>query len=98
MGVTLAELTADHFSPLIGETLTFQRPAPAAGSEPARMKLLEVKRHKASVAIRREPFSLFFAMKHQEPLGDGLHRFVHPGFEPSDLLISRVTAPKYEAL
>lgn len=96
----LADLTADLFTPLVGQTIVFERPPEpdASATEPARMKLLDVSRSAKSPAVRREPFSLLFVMKDQRPLGMGLHRLLHPSFEPADLLVSRVTAPKYEAI
>jgi Domain of unknown function (DUF6916) len=97
--VGLADFTADLFAPFTGQTLVFERPsapdAPAA--EPARMLLLEVKRGSPIPGFRRQPFSLLFVMKDQAPLGAGLHRLIHPGIEPSELLVSRVTVPKYQA-
>lgn len=97
--VALGDFTADLFMPLIGQKLIFERPADAEVSttEPARLELLEVKPGKKSPALRREPFSLLFVLKDQEQLGNGLHRLRQPGFEAAELLISRVTAPKYEA-
>lgn len=95
----LADLTAELFEPFIGQTITFERPAANGGTplEPARMQLLEVKRGPKSPALRREPFSLFLVMKDQPPLGTGLHRLTHLECESADLLVTRVTAPKYEA-
>ncbi len=60
------------------------------------MRLLEVERHRRQPGLAREPFSLLFVMHDQHPLGRGLHTLLHPEFEPCDLLISRVTAPKHE--
>jgi hypothetical protein len=98
--VGLPDFTAELFDPLLGQTVVFERPADPANIslEPARMTLLEVKRGHKSPALRREPFSLFFVLKAQPPLGVGLHRLMQPGFEPTDILVTRVTAPKYEAL
>ncbi|HTP36316.1 MAG TPA: hypothetical protein VMJ75_29280 [Candidatus Acidoferrales bacterium] len=95
----LADLTAELFEPFIGQAITFERPAAngEAPLEPARMQLLEVKRGHNSPALRREPFSLFLVMKDQPPLGPGLHRLAHSTCESADLLVTRVTAPKYEA-
>jgi hypothetical protein len=98
--VGLADYTADHFLPLVGETLVFERPndGTAPVTEPARMKVLEVKRGPQSPAVRREPFSVLFVMKDQPELGAGLHRLIQAGLEPADLLITRVTVPKYQAI
>jgi hypothetical protein len=94
--VSVVDFTADLFEPLIGQALVFGRPG--EDEAPVRLNLLEVKRGKKSPAVRREPFSLFFVLKDQAPLGDGLHRLLQPGCEEADLLVSRVTAPRYEAL
>jgi hypothetical protein len=98
--VALADLTVEMFVPLVGKTLVFERPAhpDASPVNAVRMKLLEAKRGVKSPAVRREPFSLLFALQDQPPLGLGLHRLLHPDFEPSDLLITRVIAPKYQAV
>lgn len=98
--IGLADFAADRFEALVGQTIVFERPADSGTSamEAASMRLLEVKRGAKSPAVRREPFSVLFAMKDQPPLGPGLHRLAHPDFEPAELLITRVMAPKYEAL
>ena len=98
--VGLADVTASLFEPYLGQTMVFERLVDADGtvSEPAHMTLLEVRRGIKSPAMRREPFSLLFAMKDQSPLGSGLHRLVHLGCEPADLLVSRVNVPKYQAI
>jgi hypothetical protein len=98
--VGLAELTADLFQPYVGQPVVFERPADSDTAEeepPARMTLLEVHRGTPSPALRRTPFSLLFVMKDQAPLSLGLHRLMFPGCEPADLLLSRVTVPKYQA-
>lgn len=98
--VDLANFTAELFEPCIGQVFVFERPTDSGGAavEPARMMLLEVRRGVRSPALRREPFSLFFVMKDQAPLSEELHRLVHPGCEAADLLVTRVTAPKYQAM
>jgi hypothetical protein len=97
--VDLAELTAELFDPYVGQMMVFERPAGSEAEEepPARMTLLEVHRGIPSPALRRVPFSLLFVMKDQAELSFGLHRLILSGHTPVELLISRVTVPKFQA-
>jgi hypothetical protein len=89
----MIEFSADHFLPLVGAMFTWRAEGSRAESN---MRLLEVERFRSHPGLAREPFSLLFVMHDQPPLGRGLHTLVHSSFEPCDLLLSRVTVPKYE--
>jgi hypothetical protein len=96
--VSLADFAAEVFEPLVGQTLVFERSSSEgqAPAEPARMQLLEVHRGHPAPPPLRQPFSLLLMMKDQPPLSMALHRLIHDGLEPAELLISRVTVPHHQ--
>jgi len=85
-------LTADAFEARLEEEFVFGRPE---GGE-ARLKLISLRRLPRHELTDREPFSMIFVMKDQEPLGPGLHRLLHPDLESFDMFISRVTVPRLQ--
>ncbi len=111
---TIETFTAETFLPYRGQRLTFLRPPDATGRSgaPVELELIEVTAHGRAMAIeqargariprQRQPFSLLFALRRGEPLAPGLVRLTHAGFEPCDLLLTRVMAPAgaahYEAV
>jgi hypothetical protein len=95
----LADFAAEFFQPRLGDTFRFLRPQdPAAGRETADLTLIEVhvSRH-PGVPGKRQPFSLLFTLRDAPPLNDRLtHTLSHPGLEPCEILLSRVTVPSLE--
>jgi hypothetical protein len=90
----MADVTADAFEPLLGQMVEFHRPE--ASDNPARMRMVDLRRDYQMPDMAREPFSLLFAMKDQALLAPALHRLNLAGFEPLDLLICKVSTPKFE--
>jgi hypothetical protein len=92
---TLKEMTAEHFVPCKGSTLTFLRPADDQGRrEPVQLDLLVVTSYpQAAVGGLRTPFSLIFRSVGGQTLGRGLHTLEHDAFEPSDIFLSRILVP-----
>jgi hypothetical protein len=84
-------LTADAFAARVGEEFVFEG---AAGV--VRMKLVSLARFPRHELTDREPFSIIFVLKGQDPLGLGLHRLVHPELEPFDMFLSRVMVPRLQ--
>ena len=88
----IADFTAQLFQPLVGQAVQWERP----GGGTARLELLEVQTYPRQPGMTRDPFSLLFELKGQKPIEPGLPRLVHPGFEPCELLLSRVRVPEFE--
>jgi len=91
--VPFEEFNAERFLPHVGEIFVWRS---SGVTKEARLRLLDVERFRHQPGLTREPFSLLFVMHGQPPLGGGLHRLVHDEFEECELLLSRVTVPKYE--
>jgi len=60
------------------------------------MQLVEVKRLRRHAGTPRDPFSLLFVMRDQEPLGRGIPRLNHRDFERLDVFLQRVSIPERE--
>ena len=103
MSVTVWDCTADHFLPYEGSRFLFVRPPDEEGNigDPVELELIEVRRYAPRRAsdsaptlscpvTQRDAFALLFVVQKGEPLGNGLHRLIHEGFEPCDLFLSRV--------
>lgn len=85
--VPLAELTAEHFTPLTGKRFV-------AGSTP--MILLEVTTHADTTLprARRTNFALLFRQPEGAPLPSGQHRLQHETLAAADpVMIHRVMPP-----
>jgi hypothetical protein len=89
--------TADIFEPLVGQTFLFEGPLEGQGDQAgqARLELIDARKSGsgAPAAGFREPFTLIFALRSPEPLGNGLHRIAHDNFEPCDWFLNRVLLP-----
>lgn len=104
----LAELTAESFQPYEGQELVFARPAAGGAilTRSVRLKLTEVAVHEHIARIEgqdparykskrtRSSFSLFFELRDQEPLAEGLHRLIHEDFAGCQLYLSQVSRPR----
>jgi hypothetical protein len=103
----LENATTESFSPHVGETLAFLKPASDRGMirSTVELKLTEVTRHEniarieaRNPAIRgkrqREPFSLLFELQGREPLGPGLHEFARGEFQDCPVFLSPVLDAK----
>jgi hypothetical protein len=91
----LEEFTAELFQLRLGDTFTFLRPESPAAGKAAGLTLIEVhvSTHPGAPG-KRKPFSLLFTLRDSPPLNDRLaHKLAHPGFEPCEILLSRVTVP-----
>jgi hypothetical protein len=88
----MTEFSADAFLPHVGEVFRWQAGAPEARI----MRLLDVERYPRRPGLAREPFSLLFVMHDQPPLAGGVYSLLHGEFERCELLLTRVTVPKYE--
>jgi hypothetical protein len=105
--VQLQDLTAESFRRYEGQNLVFSRPA-AAGAILTRtvtLKLAKVSTHErvAQIEVRnpekyakrdRESFSLLFELAGGEPLGNGLHRLLHPDFAGHQLFLAQISRPR----
>jgi len=91
-------LNADEFEPRVGEEFVFARPANPSGSTAGvvRMRLASIARLPRHDLTDREPFSVIFVLKDQDPLGMGLHRLLHPELEPFEMFLSRVMVPRLQ--
>ena len=100
VAVALPDFTAGVFQPLIGRQMAFLRPAPSPHALPARveLELIEVRvPGPAGPETGRQPFSLLFTLRGEQPLDDRLlHRLAEPGFEACELLLSRVFVPELD--
>jgi len=94
----LEHFVADTFRPYIGTSFSFRQ-----SQQPdaiVQMTLQEVRaaaapeRAEALASVRRGGFfSLLFVAETDHPPPSGLYQLDHPDFEPSLLLLSRVSAP-----
>lgn len=100
----LRELSAEMFSPRVGEVFIFRRPAhpDSASKDYVELKLVDVKAFSAlqagthssensGIAPERAAFSMLFELSEGiSPPGAGLHRIEHPEFQPEEWYIARV--------
>lgn len=104
----LENATAASFSPHVGETFAFLKPASDRGMirSTVELKLASVTRHENIARIearnpaihgkrKREPFSLLFELQGREPLGSGLHEFAQGEFQDCPVFLSPVQGPKH---
>ncbi len=113
----LENATVESFAPHIGTTFRFLKPSAEGGflSSTVELSLASVTRHEKITRLeactpatygkrKREPFSLLFELRRQEPLGAGLHEFAQGEFKGCPVFLSRVLsagnhAPiRYEAV
>jgi len=99
----LETAAAEWFTPSIGKTFEFLKPAGEGGlfAPTVALKLTAVTRHENIAQIearmaslrgkrKRESFSLLFELQGREPLGPGLHEFAQGEFRRCALFLSRV--------
>lgn len=101
----IAELSAEALRPFVGKKLEFQRPVEDAHITNGRVELelmrvtvpesaLKIPQSAAETSARRVSFSALFVLAPDgQPLGMGLHRLMHPDFEPEEWFLSRVYVP-----
>lgn len=83
----IAAVTAESFQPFVGKLLRFQRADGAA----VELELLEVTTSSRKAGLQRQPFSLLFALKGENPLGQGLLTLHHDDFAADPWFITRVS-------
>jgi hypothetical protein len=81
MAQDLANLAAEHFEPLIGQTFTI-------GDH--QVTLRNVHRRGRPIARFREQFSLVFSLPHEVPIASELLPVSHPTIGRRDLLVTQV--------
>ena len=100
MLIRLEDCQPDTFSPYVGTGFLFRDPTPAEGI--VRLTLQEVRRYPSgdgeqwgmSSRVRQGGFfSLLFVGESETAPVSGLYRLDHPDFEPTALLLSRVSVP-----
>ncbi len=93
--IALADLRADHFAPLVGQTFTLEV---EEGAFPA--PLLEVRTGAAGAhpGSTRAPFAILFRIPAGTPLRQGMYALVHPALGRHELFFTPVAADLLEAV
>lgn len=86
MGISLAEITAEHLRPFVGEAFGV---AVNEGDQPATTVCLKdvVEVKNAPDYLPRPPFSLFFEGAMDPAIAQGMFWFSHPSFESLPIFI-----------